>query len=162
MRKTQIMDPPGSGQLRAGIWGGQGHLHNTPFKTAALFKTGFLQEVLKLKDSYNLNFKLENLPTILCSPLDCRIFNVVTDLVPAVRELDISCDVLRSISYATINELYPESEWLRIYADGSRMEQRMNADTGIFCGLSVYVPVGRFASAYDGEVEALRIALTQL
>ncbi|GIY78630.1 uncharacterized protein CDAR_393691 [Caerostris darwini] len=37
------------------------------------------------------------------TPLDCRIFNVVTDLVPAVRKLGISCDVLRSISYATIN-----------------------------------------------------------
>ncbi|GIX76276.1 hypothetical protein CDAR_418451 [Caerostris darwini] len=103
-----------------------------------------------------------NLPTPR-SPIDCRIFNVVTDLVPAVRKLDTSCGVLRSISYATINELYPESEWLRIYADGSRVEQRINAGTGVFYDIfSVYAPVGRFASAYDSEVEALRIALTQL
>ncbi|GIY13871.1 hypothetical protein CDAR_524761 [Caerostris darwini] len=54
------------------------------------------------------------------------------------------------------------SEWLRIYTDSSRMEQRINAGAGVFCDLfSVYAPVGRFASAYDGEVEVLRIAVTQ-
>ncbi|GIY43629.1 hypothetical protein CDAR_271091 [Caerostris darwini] len=52
-------------------------------------QAGFLQEVLKLKDSYNLNSEFENLP-IPRSSLDCRIFNVVTDLVSAVRKLDIS------------------------------------------------------------------------
>ncbi|GIY26837.1 uncharacterized protein CEXT_78181 [Caerostris extrusa] len=62
-------------------------------------------------------------------------FNVVTDLVPAVRKLDTSCGVLRSISYATINELYPESEWMRIYTDGSRMGQRINAGAGVFCDM---------------------------
>ncbi|GIY10349.1 hypothetical protein CDAR_44421 [Caerostris darwini] len=135
------------------------HLWNLEIPSQRFLKTqaGFLQEVLKLKDSYNLNFELENLPTPR-SPLDCRIFNVVTDLVPVVRKLDTSCDVLRSISYATINELYPKSEWLRIYTDGSRMEQRINAGAGVFC----QCPDGCFASAYDGEVEALRIALTQL
>ncbi|GIY76139.1 hypothetical protein CDAR_85871, partial [Caerostris darwini] len=95
----------------------------------------------------------ENSPYRLCTenwplekiiePLDCRIFNVVTDFVPAVRKLDTSCDVLRSICYATINELYPEPQWLRIYTDGSRLEQ----EAGVFCDLySVYTPVGRFAS----------------
>ncbi|GIY26352.1 reverse transcriptase domain-containing protein [Caerostris darwini] len=47
-------------------------------------QAGFLQEVLKLKDSYNLNSEFENLPAPR-NPLDCLIFNVVTDLVPAVR-----------------------------------------------------------------------------
>ncbi|GIX72531.1 hypothetical protein CDAR_553541 [Caerostris darwini] len=79
-----------------------------------------------MKDSYNHNSEFENLPTP-SSPFDCRIFNVVTDLVPAVRKLDTSCEILKSISYATINELYPESECLKIYTDGSRMEQRINA-----------------------------------
>ncbi|GIY63826.1 hypothetical protein CDAR_465701 [Caerostris darwini] len=83
---------------------------------------GFLQEELKLKDSYKLNSELENLPTPR-SPLGCRIFNVVTDPVPAVRKLDSNCDVLRSISYATINEPYPDPKWLRIYTDVFRVEQ---------------------------------------
>ncbi|GIY22011.1 hypothetical protein CDAR_177151, partial [Caerostris darwini] len=52
--------------------------------------------------------------------------------------------------------LYPEPKWLRIYTDGCRMEQRINAGAGVFCDLfSVYAPAGRFASAYDDEVEAL-------
>ncbi|GIX87510.1 hypothetical protein CDAR_86451 [Caerostris darwini] len=120
-------------------------------------QAGFLQEVLKLK-----NILITCLPTPR-NPLDCRIFIVVADLVPVVRKLDNSCDVLRSISYATINELYSELEWLRIYTDGSRVEQRINAGAGVFCDLfSIYAPVSRFASAYDSEVEALRITLTQL
>ncbi|GIY71863.1 hypothetical protein CEXT_138491 [Caerostris extrusa] len=39
MRKTRIMDPPGSGSTPGWDLGGQGHLHNTPTKTAALFKS---------------------------------------------------------------------------------------------------------------------------
>ncbi|GIY91017.1 hypothetical protein CEXT_148491 [Caerostris extrusa] len=73
--------------------------------------------------------------------LNCRIFNVVTDLVPSVRKLDTSCDVLRSIFYATINELYPELKWLRIYTDGSRMEQRISAGAGVFCDLFLVIPL---------------------
>ncbi|GIY39665.1 hypothetical protein CEXT_159591 [Caerostris extrusa] len=60
--------------------------------------------------------------------------------------------VRRSISYATINELYPELEWLRIYTDGSRVEQRIKSDL-----FSVYALVGRFASAC--EVEAFTLPL---
>ncbi|GIY48975.1 hypothetical protein CDAR_613751 [Caerostris darwini] len=43
------------------------------------------------------------------------------------------------------------------------MEQRINSGAEVFCDLySVYAPVGRLASAYDGVVEALRFDLTQL
>ncbi|GIY36032.1 hypothetical protein CEXT_767391 [Caerostris extrusa] len=56
----------------------------------------FLQEELKLKDSYNLNFEFENL-SFPRSPLDCRIFNMVTDLVTSARKLDNNCNALRVI-----------------------------------------------------------------
>ncbi|GIY46950.1 hypothetical protein CEXT_252041 [Caerostris extrusa] len=70
-----------------------------------------------------------------------------------------SCDVLKSISYATINALYPEQELLRIYTNGPHVDQRINSGTEGFCNLlSVYAPVGYFTSAYDGEVKALLIA----
>lgn len=40
---------------------------------------------------------------------------------------------------------------------------RINAGAGVFCDqFSAYASVGSCASAYDGEVEALRVALTQL
>ncbi|GIY96054.1 hypothetical protein CEXT_643071 [Caerostris extrusa] len=43
------------------------------------------------------------------------------------------------------------------------MEQRINVLEGVFCVLfSVYVPIGCFASAYDGEVEAFTHCPTQL
>ncbi|GIZ00267.1 hypothetical protein CEXT_764601 [Caerostris extrusa] len=58
---------------------------------SALSKAGFLQEVLKLKGSYNLNSEFEKFANPR-SPLDCRIFIVVKDLVPAVRKLDTSCE----------------------------------------------------------------------
>ncbi|GIY40054.1 glutamate receptor ionotropic, kainate 3 [Caerostris darwini] len=89
--------------------------------------------------------------------LDCRIFNVVTDLVPPVRKFDTSCDALMSITYATINELYPESEWLRIYTDGSRVEQQMHARAGIFCDLFSVYSSANLHLLTTGEVDALRI-----
>ncbi|GFY47741.1 hypothetical protein TNIN_376721 [Trichonephila inaurata madagascariensis] len=59
--------------------------------------------------------------------------------------------------------LYPEPEWLKIYTNGSHVEQRINAEAGVFFRLfSVYNPISHFVSAYDGEVEVLRIAVTQL
>ncbi|GIX93630.1 hypothetical protein CDAR_14991 [Caerostris darwini] len=73
-----------------------------------------------------------------------------------LKGIHTSCDALRSISYASINELCPEPKLLRIYSDGSRVEQRLNAGAGVFWNLfSVYALVGRFASAYDGKYEAL-------
>ncbi|GIY52580.1 hypothetical protein CEXT_357501 [Caerostris extrusa] len=64
------------------------------------------------EESSSLDRKILNqaLTSLEECPLDCRIFNVVTDLFSTVRKLDTSCDVIRSISYATINELYPEPE----------------------------------------------------
>ncbi|GIY16585.1 hypothetical protein CDAR_598921 [Caerostris darwini] len=111
---------------------------------------------IDLKSAYDTVWK-ENLPF--------KLNNI--DLVPAVRRLDTSCDVLRSISYATINELYPESERLRIYTDGSRMEQRINSGAGVFCDpFSVYAPVGSFASAYDGaeyvKVLSMQMSVSEL
>ncbi|GIY60410.1 uncharacterized protein CEXT_347821 [Caerostris extrusa] len=53
----------------------------SPSQHCLKIQAGFLQEVLKLRGSYNLNSEFENLPTHH-SPLDCRILNVVTDLVP--------------------------------------------------------------------------------
>ncbi|GIY49756.1 hypothetical protein CDAR_249741 [Caerostris darwini] len=71
--------------------------------------------------------------------------------------------ILRTPRYLTLWSLESPSQWLRIYTNGSGMKQRINAGAVVFCDLfSVYASVGRFASAYDVEVEALRIALTQL
>ncbi|XP_042906986.1 uncharacterized protein [Parasteatoda tepidariorum] len=62
-----------------------------------------------------------------------------------------------------MNELHPEPERLRIYTDGSRVDQRVSARAGVFCHLfSAYASVGCYASAYDGEIEAILIALKKL
>ncbi|GIY48976.1 hypothetical protein CDAR_613761 [Caerostris darwini] len=56
----------------------------SPSKRCLKTQADFLQEVLKLKDSYNLNFELENLPTPR-SPLDCRIFSPLDCRCPKIR-----------------------------------------------------------------------------
>nr|XP_042909833.1 uncharacterized protein LOC122271709 [Parasteatoda tepidariorum] len=121
-------------------------------------QAGFLQEVLSIKDKYNLFIETEILPTP-CSPLDYQTFNVATDLALRVLKSDFACDVLKGTSYATMNELYPEPEWLRILTDGSRVDQRVSAGAGVFCHLfSAYASFGYYASAYDGVIEAILIA----
>ncbi|GIY50757.1 uncharacterized protein CDAR_476771 [Caerostris darwini] len=58
--------------------------------------------------------------------------------------------------------LYPDPEWLRIFTDGSLLSDNPNGGAGVFSEIfSFYVPVGR-GTAFDGEIAAIRTALSQL
>ncbi|GIY22873.1 hypothetical protein CDAR_599931 [Caerostris darwini] len=61
-----------------------------------------------------------------------------------------------------LNILYPDPEWLRIFFDGSLLSDSHNAGARVFSEFfSFYVPVGR-GTAFDGEIAAIRTALSQL
>ncbi|GIY60247.1 RNase H domain-containing protein [Caerostris darwini] len=123
----------------------------SPRQRCLKIQTGYLQEVLKLKDPYNLNFEFENLPTSR-SPLDCRIFNVVTNLFTLSENLILAVMVLGVFPIQLLTSYIPEPEWLRIYTDGSCVEQRIDAGAGAFCDLfSVNVAVSHFSYAYNGK-----------
>ena len=66
------------------------------------------------------------------------------------------------MTYKTINNLYSNTSWLRVFTDGSgTVDCVNNAGTGVFCEIfSFYSPVGALMSAFDGEIkEYLRYSL---
>ncbi|GFW54403.1 uncharacterized protein LOC103524116 [Trichonephila clavipes] len=63
----------------------------------------------------------------------------------------------------TINTRFPPEEWLHIYTDGSLLDFAQGAGIGVFSHLfSFYLHAGPLTTHFDGEVEAIHIALQQL
>ncbi|GFU70847.1 uncharacterized protein LOC103524116, partial [Trichonephila clavipes] len=58
---------------------------------------------------------------------------------------------------------FPPVEWLHIYTDGSLLDFAQGAGIGVFSHLfSFYLHAGPLTTHFDGEVEAIHIALQQL
>ncbi|GFW43059.1 uncharacterized protein LOC103524116 [Trichonephila clavipes] len=117
---------------------------------------GFIQCVRE-----NIQYKVINdVPFELLSfanPLDIRL-----DLVLNVRKRDLSPTALHAIALETINTRFPPEEWLHIYTDGSLLDFAQGAGIGVFSHLFFYLHAGPLTTHFDGEVEAIHIALQQL
>ncbi|GFX49462.1 uncharacterized protein LOC103524116 [Trichonephila clavipes] len=91
------------------------------------------------------------------------IIDIRLDLVLNVRKRDISPTALHAIALETINTRFPPEEWLHIYTDGSLLDFAKGAGIGVFSHLfSFYLHAGPLTTHFDGEVEAIHIALQQL
>ncbi|GFV02494.1 uncharacterized protein TNCV_1024221 [Trichonephila clavipes] len=97
------------------------------------------------------------------NPLDYAILDNRLDLVLNVRKRDLSPTALHAIALETINTRFPPEEWLHIYTDGSLLNFAQGAGIGVFSHLfSFYLHAGPLTTHFDGEVEAIHIALQQL
>ncbi|GFX03683.1 probable RNA-directed DNA polymerase from transposon BS [Trichonephila clavipes] len=115
----------------------------------------------------NIQYKVINdVPFELLSfanPLDYATLDIRLDLVLNVRKRDLSPTALHAIALETINTRFPPEEWLHIYTDGSLLDFAQGAGIGVFCHLfSFYLHAGPLTTHFDGEVEAIHIALQQL
>ena len=62
-----------------------------------------------------------------------------------------------------MHTLYPDSEWLHLYTDGSLYDTKTSAGAGIHCKLfDLYLSAGTNSTNFDGEVLAIHMALLQL
>ncbi|GFW19126.1 uncharacterized protein LOC103524116 [Trichonephila clavipes] len=122
---------------------------------------GFIQCVRE-----NIQYKVINdVPFELLSfsnPLDYAILDIILDLVLNVRKRDLSPTALHAIALETINTRFPPEEWLHIYTDGSLLDFAQGAGIGVFSHLFFYLHAGPLTTHFDGEVEAIHIALQQL
>ncbi|GFW51810.1 uncharacterized protein LOC103524116 [Trichonephila clavipes] len=122
---------------------------------------GFIQCVRE-----NIQYKVINdVPFELLSfanPLDYAILDIRLDLVLNVRKRDPSPTALHAIALETINTRFPPEEWLHIYTDGSLLDFAQGAGIGVFSHLFFYLHAGPLTTHFDGEVEAIHIALQQL
>ncbi|XP_054710393.1 inactive dipeptidyl peptidase 10-like [Uloborus diversus] len=77
---------------------------------------------------------------------------IVNNVTLPVLKSETDQVVLRTIALETIYTKYPESEWIHIYTDGSRVADHINAGAGVYSEhFSFSIPVGKYASAFDGE-----------
>ncbi|GFV97120.1 uncharacterized protein LOC103524116 [Trichonephila clavipes] len=97
------------------------------------------------------------------TPLDYAILDIRLDLVLNVRKRDLSPTALHAIALETINTRFPPEEWLHIYTDGSLLDFAQGTGIGVFSHLfSFCLHAGPLTTHFDGEVEAIHIALQQL
>ncbi|GFX16729.1 uncharacterized protein LOC103524116 [Trichonephila clavipes] len=97
------------------------------------------------------------------NPLDYAILDIRLDLVLNVRKRDLSPTALHAIALESINTRFPPEEWLHIYTDGSLLDFAQGTGISVFSHLfSFYLHAGPLTTHFDGEVEAIHIALQQL
>lgn len=122
----------------------------------ALLKTqsSFLEKVTKIKSKLNIPNTREN-PLELLQPTSSL------ELSEKISKSDTSKEMQKLLTLETINTRYPTEEWLHIYTDGSTKENLTGA--GVTCThFSFYQSLGTDTTNYDGEIEAIYIALRQL
>ncbi|GFV30127.1 uncharacterized protein LOC103524116 [Trichonephila clavipes] len=122
---------------------------------------GFIQcvrENIQYKVINDVHFELLSFP----NPLDYAILDIRLDLVLNVRKRDLGPTALHAIALETINTRFPPEEWIHIYTDGSLLDFAQCAGIGVFSHLFFfYLHAGPLTTHFDGEVEAIHIALQQ-
>ncbi|GFT96465.1 hypothetical protein NPIL_445281 [Nephila pilipes] len=78
------------------------------------------------------------------------------------KEKKDTLDIFLKINaLSLLDNNYPESEWIRLYNDGSKMND--GAGTGVHSRLlSQYVPMGKYLTNFDAQVHAIFLAVTNL
>ncbi|XP_042896340.1 uncharacterized protein [Parasteatoda tepidariorum] len=105
---------------------------------------GYLQVVLKVMGEFDIPSWIES-------------------LFPPVLKVQDCTAALFSAGMKTIHNRFPLDSWLHIYTDGSKLEIDGAAGAGIFCEhFSLSLSLGTAKTAFDSEVEAIKVALTHL
>ncbi|GFU25028.1 RNase H domain-containing protein [Nephila pilipes] len=83
-------------------------------------------------------------------------------MIPVLKAQDY-CAALCSAEMGTIYNHFPLEAWLHIYTNGSKLEINGVAGAGVYCEhFSHYLLLETAKYAFDGEVEAIKVALTHL
>ena len=96
-------------------------------------------------------------------PTEYQTINTNLSLLSDMKKQDAPSTILHQMALATINERYPQDEYLRIYTDGWLIGKHGKAGAGVHCKLfSHYISVGENKTSFDGEIKAIHMALQQL
>lgn len=95
-------------------------------------------------------------PLILC-PVTFRLH-----LNEKVVKTETNKELLKNMALEMINGNYTQTEWLHIYTDGSLTEANGIAGAGVYSEIfCFYKALGQYYSHFDGELEAINLALRQ-
>ncbi|GIY32041.1 hypothetical protein CDAR_411341 [Caerostris darwini] len=103
---------------------------------------GFAQRVADLIFHFIIDFGAQQF-LLPCNPIEAQTFSLRLGFSQSVLKTEDNDKVLKSVTYETIDTLYPISHWLRVSTDGSRSSDCANFGTGVHCELfSFYFSVG--------------------
>ena len=125
---------------------------------------GFIQKALELADKLRFDDTNECCPLPLPqNPARTKPINYSLHLYEQVKKSETNKQTLKQLALETIHRNYPEPDWLRIFTDGSYSEATEKSGAGVSSSIfSFYTSVGTNRTAFDGEIEAIRIALDQI
>jgi hypothetical protein len=115
-----------------------------------------LLENLGIPTQVKKKVKLEN-------PLDYIKCDIKLDLLDVTNKKTDSVDFLKQLASETVNTKYPLEEWLRVYTDGSLMDEGEGVGAGVYSELfSHYLAVEKNKTVFEGKCQAIFYSLTQL
>lgn len=121
---------------------------------------------IEICKQYLRNINVTNKIGPLCLPINPINYTTTAtnlSLTEHYKKKDTPPDILRYAALSTMNEKYPEDEWLRVYTDGSHIEETGETGAGVYSKLfAQYAPVGKNRTNFDGELKAIYLALQQL
>ncbi|XP_015920769.2 uncharacterized protein [Parasteatoda tepidariorum] len=113
-------------------------------------------------DEFDIPFRIEPLLPPLNPMESSKILHHLDFMSPVLKSQDCTAAFF-SAGMVTIHNRFPLEAWLQIYTDGSKLEMDNIAGAGIYCEhFSHYLLLGTAKTAFDGEVEAIKVALTHL
>ncbi|VDO09771.1 unnamed protein product [Rodentolepis nana] len=125
-------------------------------------QSGLIQKAIELKKALQIDDKPKSL-SLPMNPLADIDVVCCTQLLDFFRKSNTPPEQMRPLALETINFDYPADQWLQVFTDGSHIESQANVGAGVYSELfSFYAAVGDNRSAFEGEIEAIRIALCQL
>lgn len=143
---------------------GNSYWRNYDYNKQRNLKTqhGFNQVSYRIAKDIDIIREAELLVGPWC-PLDFCDCRVSLDLDMPIDKRNMSDTQIRAIALATIENRYPVNRWTYVYTDGSMFQRCIGAGAGVFCEhFAFYKAVGRDTTSFDGELEAILIALRQI
>ncbi|KAI5717804.1 hypothetical protein M8J77_011529 [Diaphorina citri] len=135
-----------------------------PTENPNILKTqiGFNQMIANIKKEINIPEKFEPLE-IPVNPIDDITIDHHLSIEENFRKDDVAPTVAKVKALELINTQYPADQWTHIYTDGSMQNPEQGAGAGVTSELfSFYKGLGPFTTNFDGETEAIKIAVQQL
>lgn len=103
-------------------------------------------------EEMNKSKKLEP-PTKPMNPLDYVKFDINLELIQPINKSKDLPSMVNQIAIETVNTLYPNNRWTRIYADGSKLNEETGA--GIYSELFYhYFALNSDATVFEAELFA--------
>ena len=97
------------------------------------------------------------------NPMETRKTSYYLNLIQTASKTQNCSEVLFAAGKETIHARFPSDKWIHVYTDGFKLEANGNVGADIHSErFARYLTLDPVKSAFDGEVEAIRVTLKHL